>query len=122
MSAYDARVKHDPFEVGFLKSLENGLPSAFFGPSGEAFVDSVVFAVSLRQVLPGCAGASDPEHGIDEVAVVVSVSSRISGFAGEQGFDPGVVVVRDVVAVHGLDGRWREKPSNCRSSRRMPLL
>ena len=66
MGANDRCVEHDPLEVGLLQSLEDGLPAAFFGPSAEAFVDGVVFAVSLGQVLPGCTGAGDPEYSIDE--------------------------------------------------------
>ena len=81
MGSYDTRVEHDPFEVGLLQSLENGLPSAFFGPSVEALEGGIVFAVSFGQVLPGCAGAGDPEHGVDKTAVVLGVSSGVAGFA-----------------------------------------
>ena len=107
VGSYDGCVEHEPFEVGFLQSLENGLPTALFGPSGEAFVDSVVVAIALGQVGPGRAGARDPEDRIDEASVIVGVSTGHAGLSREQGFDPGVVVVGDFVASlfgvgHGL--------------------
>ena len=104
MGAHDTRVEHDPFEVRLLKSLENGLPVAFFGPSGEAFVDGVVLAEAFGQVLPGCAGAGNPEHGIDEEAIILGIAAWFAGLSRQQGLDAFEVFVGDGVAVHGFGG------------------
>ena len=80
--------------------MMNRLPYASFAPSGEAFVDGVVFAESLGEVLPGGSGASDPEHSIDEETVVSGIATGLSGLSRQQGGNALEVLIGDGVAVH----------------------
>ena len=119
MGANDRCIEHDPFEIGILEHLEDGLPSAFLGPSLEAFVDGVVFAEALGQVFPGRAGAGNPEHGIDEEAVISGISAWFAGLSRQKGLDAFEVFVGDSVAVHGRRIRFKS-PVNDLNWMRVP--
>ena len=73
MGAHRGRVNHEPFEIGFLQSLEYILPEALPGPSVKALKNGVVLSEVFRLIRPGSARASDPEYGVNEEALSLAV-------------------------------------------------
>ena len=85
MSPDDGRVDHEVLvlRVGG-QNLEDFFPHARSRPAGEALVDALPVAVTLRQMTPVGTAAQDPQNAVHEGPIVRSRTTSISGFAGQQ--------------------------------------
>ena len=82
MDANQGGVEHEVLVLAVgCQHLKDALPHTGFGPTREAGVDALPFAVSLGQVMPVRTGAQNPQNTMDEQAVISAVAAWITGLA-----------------------------------------
>src|SRR5215204_6050275 len=88
MSSHNGRVDHEVVVVRvFGENLEDHLPHARSGPSGEALVVAFPVAVSFGHVAPIGTAAQHPQHTVDESPVIRGRLAPVSHLAREKVFD-----------------------------------
>ena len=78
--------------------LEDLLPDAPLGPSGEAVIRGLPWTVSFRNVTPRCSGLEPPHHRVDE-RPVPTLGSR-AGLDWQQVLHLRPLGVAELVSVH----------------------
>jgi hypothetical protein len=79
--------------------MEHPCPDPGLGPTGEAPVERLPLAVTVRQVVPVCAGAQHLQDAVHKGQIVLRCASRLPHLARQHRFDPPPLGGRQLVSL-----------------------
>jgi hypothetical protein len=89
VGAHQREVERDIIVVRIVdEGIEHLFPDPGLGPAGEALMQGLPLAVTLRQVMPVRAGSQHPQDAVHEGQIVLRRASGIARLARHQLFDP----------------------------------